>query len=336
MRLSTVNKLTRGYALLGSKPPHAMRAEHVQLKKGTRNAKAFQIIGNSCLHQVLENLPGVSRGDSEALHQTRVGLRRLRTIITIFDDMVADERRDSIKRELKWAARSLSPARDLDVLIGEIDTRHGKADTASELTAWKKVLTRRREAVYRETNQAIASRRFRTLLLDVAGWIDAGDWLTMPKKTMHKLRDRRVRRFAAEELSRRRKKLLKIGKHLDKLSAVRRHELRIAGKKLRYAAEFFANLFPGKSSAKRLNTMIESLKDLQDALGTLNDIESRKEFTRELTRSAGNGSGRTDREVAVASRRVLGSEQAAMASVLRAAESAHSRLKKAKSLRHLS
>jgi CHAD domain-containing protein len=52
------------------------------------------------------------------------------------------------------------------------------------------------------------------------------------------------------------------------MAPVARHELRIAIKKLRYAAEFFASLYPGKSSAPYLAAMAE----LQQALGTLNDI----------------------------------------------------------------
>jgi triphosphatase len=331
MRPSTINKSARDYAFLQSQPsPDAARAERVPLKKSTRNAKAFQIIANGCLHQVLENLPGISRGDSESVHQARVGLRRLRTIIAIFDEMVADKRRDIIKRELKWAARGLSPARDLDVLIGDIDKRYDRGNKASDLQEQEKVLGRRREAVYRETSQVIGSRRFRTLLLDVAGWIETGDWLAMPSKTMRKLRNQRVRRFASEEISQRRKKILKLGKHLDGLGPVRRHKLRIAGKKLRYATEFFADLFPGKAEAKRLHNMINSLKDLQDALGTLNDIEGRKALTRKVNRSAEGGA---DRQVAAVVRRVLGSDQVEADHLLRLAETAQSRLKKAKPLR---
>jgi triphosphatase len=331
MRPATKNKSAQGDVLLGGRPsPGAARAVHVHLKKSTRNAAAFQIIANSCLHQVLENVPGISRGDSEAVHQMRVGLRRLRTVIAIFDGMVADKQRDSIKYELKWAAGALRQARDLDVLIGDIDTRPDNDRAASDLVELQKVLARRREAIYRETNQVIVSRRFRTLLLDVAGWIDTGDWLKMPNKTMRKLRDRRARRFAAHEISRRRKKILRAGRRLDRLGAVRRHKLRIAGKKLRYAAEFFAGLFPGKSDAKRINGMIHSLKDFQDALGTLNDIESRKEFTREISQSAGGGNGPTG--AAVAAKRALGSERATAANLLRVAEAARARLQKAKPL----
>jgi len=45
------------------------------------------------------------------------------------------------------------------------------------------------------------------------------------------------------------------------------HRLRIAGKKLRYTAEFFRSLYAKKPAAK----FIEALSDVQDHLGSLND-----------------------------------------------------------------
>ena len=54
-----------------------------------------------------------------------------------------------------------------------------------------------------------------------------------------------------------------------------RHRLRIRAKRLRYATEFFASTFPGEASAKRRAESLSALKDLQDALGGLNDLATR-------------------------------------------------------------
>ena len=43
-------------------------------------------------------------------------------------------------------------------------------------------------------------------------------------------------------------------------------------KKLRYASEFFADLFPGKRAARRRKRFTAGLKELQASLGELNDI----------------------------------------------------------------
>jgi len=59
--------------------------------------------------------------------------------------------------------------------------------------------------------------------------------------------------------------------------------VRIAAKKLRYGAEFFAPLFPGKKAGKRHGAFGKALSDLQDHLGALNDIATGHELMRDLT-----------------------------------------------------
>jgi CHAD domain-containing protein len=55
-----------------------------------------------------------------------------------------------------------------------------------------------------------------------------------------------------------------------------RHKLRIRAKRLRYGTEFFAGTFDGHTSEKRRSDSLSALKDLQDALGGLNDIATRQ------------------------------------------------------------
>ncbi|MEA2080478.1 MAG: CHAD domain-containing protein, partial [Pseudomonadota bacterium] len=79
--------------------------------------------------------------------------------------------------------------------------------------------------------------------------------------------DQRARRFAREVLDRHHKKVIRQGQRFDKLDAVQRHQLRIRCKRLRYAAEFFVDLF----GSKRSRVYIRSLAAIQDVLGVLND-----------------------------------------------------------------
>ncbi len=58
----------------------------------------------------------------------------------------------------------------------------------------------------------------------------------------------------------------------------KRHKLRIRAKRLRYATEFFAATFPGKDKDARREKSLSALKDLQDALGELNDIATRPDM----------------------------------------------------------
>jgi CHAD domain-containing protein len=80
---------------------------------------------------------------------------------------------------------------------------------------------------------------------------------------------------ARTELARLYKGIKKRGGDLRHISARRRHRLRIRAKRLRYATEFFAKTFPGERNIRRRDDLLAALKDLQDALGGLNDLETR-------------------------------------------------------------
>ena len=111
-------------------------------------------------------------------------------------------------------------------------------------------------------------------MLDVADWVEAGPWSTNAAARADT--ERPVEEHAAEFLTKRRKQVKKKGRDLDELSARARHKLRIRAKKLRYMMEFFIGVFPGHKNAKRREVALTSLKQLQDALGSLNDIAVRK------------------------------------------------------------
>jgi CHAD domain-containing protein len=74
------------------------------------------------------------------------------------------------------------------------------------------------------------------------------------------------------EISRRWKRVLKRGRDLAQLNPEERHRVRIEIKKLRYAGEFFDNLFKGGGAKKRKRSALKTLEALQETLGELNDI----------------------------------------------------------------
>jgi CHAD domain-containing protein len=133
-------------------------------------------------------------------------------------------------------------------------------------------LSNKRAAALAQAQTAVTSARFRRVLLDIAAWLETGNW-TEPADDL--VRDRggvAVETIAVEQLARRYHKVRKKAKALARLDARRRHKLRIQVKKLRYAAEFFGSLFPGKRATKRREKFLCALEALQDGLGDLNDI----------------------------------------------------------------
>jgi CHAD domain-containing protein len=147
------------------------------------------------------------------------------------------------------------------------------------------------------------------------------------------LRQSPIPALAAEELQRRRKAILKKGRHLETLDARRRHRLRIRAKKLRYASEFFTSAFPGGKSARRFEDFVERLAKLQDALGDLNDIAVHEELSVKLVN--GNAIGEANRrrgktKMAFAAGVLSGHEEARIGPLLKGAMRDYHRFAKEK------
>jgi len=234
-------------------------------------ADAFRTVGRSGLRQIVANAPAVHDGRPEALHQMRIGLRRLRAGMALFADVLAGEELDAIKGKLKWITQELGPARDLDVLAADVlDPLRAAHPDDPELAAAYCDFVEHRAAAYARAIGAVGSDRFRKTLLDVAAWIETGAWSVGDQAQAP------VLAYATSALTRLRRKVKKRGHNLRNLPAAKRHKLRIAAKRLRYATEFFTATFPGKKSTKRREKSLAALKTLQDSLGVLNDIATRK------------------------------------------------------------
>jgi triphosphatase len=214
----------------------------------------------------------VCAGDAEALHQMRIGLRRLRAAITGFAKVSADSEQARIKAELKAATNKLGPARDLDVFAADVlkhlsETGAGEREFAEA----SREFTLRRKKTYAALAKFVRSNRFRRTLLDIAEWVETGPWARTRAGT-----DRPIKKHAANVLAKLRKQIRNKRRDLHQLDARARHKLRIRAKKLRYMIEFFGDVFPDHKNVKTREAALKSLKKLQDTLGSLNDIAVRK------------------------------------------------------------
>jgi len=242
----------------------AFHQNKIELKHDGSIVEAFRIIANSALDQVTANAPAVRALDPEAVHQMRIGLRRLRVAISVFSHLLKGKRTERIKRELKWLTSKLGTVRDLDVFLNS-DT---KLLRSQKLGARKFVseLAAQRATAFEKARDAVGSQRFHFLVLHTQKWIAAGDWTSR----LHN--NQGIKGFAADVLTSRTKKTIKDGSKLPELDSRRCHKLRIDIKKLRYSSDFFESLFTSHKSKQRLAIFKNCLKALQDRLGDLNDI----------------------------------------------------------------
>lgn len=280
LQISFVSKAERGYALVDGGVRPAKLRPGPAIKCRTPAGQAFLAICRLCLVQISAN-ERVLRGarSPEAIHQLRIALRRLRSAMSTFKEVTADASHAAIKVELKWLAGELDDARNLDVFARESFAPAAAAAPADPgMAAFGERLLDAKSKAYVRAVEAVESDRCRRLLLAAARWIEAGEWASSREPLFVQARDSRVGRHARTALDQRLKSIKHRRDALDGGDPVARHRLRIRVKKLRYSAEFFAALY--REKPQRL--FIEALRDLQDALGGLNDIVVDRRLAAEL------------------------------------------------------
>lgn len=271
-RIGVLSKAERGYRLQAGAGESAARAESVALQPDMAAAAGFRAIAHACLRQFRLNEMVLARTDQvEALHQARVALRRLRSMMWIFREMLDDGTRDRIYSELRWLAGEMGPARAIDVLAAMIEKGEARDRLAQP-----------RADAYAQARAALDSSRARAAVLDLVEWMAVGAWTADPDRA--ELRDGPLAIMAANALDKLRRQIKRAG-DLNDLSDKQRHRVRIAVKKLRYGCDYFARLYPGGKARKRAENFSSALEKLQDRLGRLNDIVT----TPALLRQIGDG-----------------------------------------------
>jgi inorganic triphosphatase YgiF len=269
LRLENVSKADRGYRLSQAAPSLVVKAEALAMAPDMSVTQAFQAIAWNCITHWTANQEGALLSDNpENIHQIRVALRRMRSALPLFKSAIPRESYRAIGEELKWLANALGPARNWDVFVTQTLPPILKQFPADKALQQLFQAARRAQASARdEAHMALRSRRYDRMLLTLGTWLMADGWHAHTS-TEQKLRlDAPVIELARRVLGACHKTLHQHGAALLTMPAEERHEIRIAVKKLRYATEFFAALFPPRAARR----YIETLAVLQDELGVLND-----------------------------------------------------------------
>jgi inorganic triphosphatase YgiF len=325
-QLALKSKAQRGYELVANDRDATAKADPIALPPGLTTREAFRAIGYSCLKQVIDNKPALFNGDPEGVHQMRVGLRRLRSAISLFADIVDGPQTDTIKQDLKWLTDELGPARELEVFIAKVITpaqQHPKRWRG--LSRISHDFVHRRAAAVEQAQEVVRSERFRCLMLDVASWLEIGEWTAPDDDLVRERGDMPIETSAPAQLTLRWKKIRKKGRNLAKLDPRSRHKLRIQAKKMRYALDFYASIFEG--STRRRETFRSALKDMQDCLGELNDITVHRDLAAGVVgRSVRRRRNAGDPTRTFAVGLLTGQEYGRLDTVLAAAEEAYAEL----------
>lgn len=119
LRPEAVSKAERGYRLATGRRLAPVKAAPSTLNPGLTAAAGLRAVVETCLAQIMANAEGVAaaraRGQAEFVHQMRVGVRRLRSVLKLAQKTDVTVR--PLLEELKWLAAVLGSARDWDVLV---------------------------------------------------------------------------------------------------------------------------------------------------------------------------------------------------------------------------
>ena len=224
------------------------------------------------LKAVRRRIPGVRKGrDIECVHDLRVALRRLRGALTVLAGFFPAHLVKRWRKPVRRLTRTMGAARDADVQIeflkaflkGTTDPRCRPGIEHLLLRA-----TQRREALQSKVLREL--ERFEKAA--VAGALDAA--LLRKQVRARSLPPRKLRRLACDCLTTLLEDMLAYETqvmHPKRIAAL--HRMRIAARRLRYAIEVFAPLYPDALEAA--HTL---LTEIQDLLGDIHDCDLWIEF----------------------------------------------------------
>jgi CHAD domain-containing protein len=255
---------------------------------------ALQRIGRACLDHMLRNEDAALAGDPEGIHQMRVAVRRLRAILSTFAPLLPRDQRRWASDELRWLADSLGETRNLDVFAADLLRPAREAlPPASEFERLAAAVERRRCAAHKDAVKAISSTRYTEAVLALLRWFDGCEWRAEGDAARL---GQPVGQIAPLLLERCRRQALKRARHFADQSPAKRHRLRIALKKLRYAVELLGSLYDPADTKQ----FTQRLKRLQEDLGAINDVRVGRAIVASLARPGAKETG-----IAHAGRRIL-------------------------------
>lgn len=277
------------------KPPNPGFPNSPVSSRLTPDAPLWRWAYEAVSHRVetmLDPLEGVREGeDIEAVHDMRVGSRRLVAAMRVFRTCFPEPRYEELLREARQVTRALGLVRDLDVLIDHYERLEAGPDEESGV----------RYFIARQARQRSRERR---PMLRALEKLEKTDFPGRLRKYLHEAADEyRVgldpaafrsrdgagdggadphgpfRDGAPPFLTERHREFYECARYVEQPEMVTElHEMRIAAKWLRYTMELFAPAY--RNDLKR---PIDAVKKCQELLGEIHDSDVRIAILTEMT-----------------------------------------------------
>jgi inorganic triphosphatase YgiF len=252
--LDTATKAHRGVMLsTGATELPVRKAPNAELHRSMSVDAAIREMSRVCLVQILGNTSAVAAGlgSNEHVHQARVGIRKLRTVLAEFGPLSTSVD-PTWRSDLAEVFAVLGEARDREVVL---------AGWLAELERQGSPKVALPTAPADHTGEMLRGIDFTILMLELLGYAHgtpdpAAD--DEPKLT----------RIVAGRLKELRRHSAKRADEFRSLGIEDQHDVRKELKRLRYIAELTASLY----DRKKVERYVQALEPAQDALGLLNDL----------------------------------------------------------------
>jgi CHAD domain-containing protein len=253
--------------------PMSSNVQVPAVKSGTAGELVGFYLAEQC--DVIANNDVALRTGAPVVHKTRVAVRRLRSTLRVFGDVIESAPAEELDNELTWYAGVLGEVRDREVLsnrlterISELPAEHVRGPVEAEIT--KSLATERDDAKQR-LSEAMGTQRYEHLMRLLRAW------KTAPPLTRAALgKSKTAARYVEVAQQKVDKRLRKAGHDVEEL-----HRARKAAKRLRYAAELM------EPADKRMKRIASDAENLQTLLGEHQDAVVAAQFLSRI--SAVNG-----------------------------------------------
>ena len=252
------SKAERGFQLFHDQTVAPQKAGPSPLQHSMTTYEGFLALAQQGQAAWQANLLGsMTSDDQEFVHQYRVSLRRLNTLLKVFETALPRRMHGAWTDTLKTLAQCTGDARDLDVMRRNILEPIAADPQASAMVA---PVLAACDAARSEAQTQFDSLQYGAPLLGFAQEI----W-NLPRTDFPK----NLARFAEKRLGERHTTAVKrLNTAVRALTPENVHRFRIALKHLRYACEFFAPLF----DEEEMLQYAKAVANLQDEFGGFNDF----------------------------------------------------------------
>jgi CHAD domain-containing protein len=263
LRPTTLTEYQVGLLTAGLERSHSERFGSTDIGRGMPIGAVALAVLRKQFTELLAREPGTRLGDDvEELHDMRVASRRLRAALALFSNVLPQDASDVVT-ELRWVGDFLGAVRDLDVQIEQLDARLAADPHAprQELAPLRALLDSHRTTTRTAMLDALDSRRYELFVnrfgrILRARRVPEGDARTNALAACPPLLEERIRR-----LRRSANAITPTSEPSDY------HRVRLHCKRLRYALEFSADVYPttARPALKRLVALQDDLGEHQDA-----------------------------------------------------------------------